>query len=134
MQQVAGQRFAGRKIRFSAYIKTQTVRKIAGLWIRAENAGGRIIAFQNVSSPGSSARGTTGWRQVHIIINIPKTTTAVFYGVLLAGPGAVWIDNVRFDVLGKADPDAPGPRFAAYNPPPVASRLLPRPENLDFER
>lgn len=133
-QRVAGKVFAGKRIRFSAYIKTRNVLGIAGLWIRAEDASGRVIAFKNVRSPGSSVRGTREWTQVHIAISIPKATAAVFYGVLLAGPGAIWIDNVRFEVLGKADPDAPGPMFATHNPPPISSRLLPRPENLNFEK
>ncbi len=133
-QGVVGNAFAGKKIQFSAYIKTQNVRKLAGLWIRAEDATGRVIAFRNVSSPGSRLRGTTDWTQVHIAINIPSAAAAVFYGIQLLGTGAVWIDNVRFDVLGKADPDASGPTFTVYNPPPVPSLLLPRPENLNFEK
>jgi hypothetical protein len=133
-QGVVGNAFAGRKIQFSAYIKTRNVRKLAGLWIRAEDVTGRVIAFKNVSSPGSRLRGTTDWTQVHIAINIPSAAVAIFYGIQLLGTGAVWIDNVRFDVLGKADPDAPGPTFTVYNPPPVPSLLLPRPENLNFEK
>lgn len=134
MQRVAGNVFAGKRIRFSAYIKADKVRKVAGLWIRAENATGQVIAFKGASFPGSRVHGTRDWTQIHIVINIPKATAAVFYGVLLNGSGAVWIDNVQFDVLGKANPNSPSPMYPAYNAPPVALHLLPRPENLNFEK
>jgi hypothetical protein len=132
-QGVVGKSFVGKRIQFSAYIRTRNVRKQAGIWMRAEDANGRIIAFQGFV-PGSYLRGTRDWTQVHVAICIPRTTVAVFYGVNLLGPGTVWIDEIRFDVLGKADPDLPGPRFVRYNPPPDTLRLLPRPENLNFEK
>lgn len=77
-QKVAGKVFAGKKIRFSAYVKTEKVRKIAGLWIRAEGAAGRVIAFKGAGSRGTGVSGTRNWTQLHIVVSVPKATAAVF--------------------------------------------------------
>jgi hypothetical protein len=64
-------------------------------------------------------------------VEIPNSSVAIFYGVQLLGAGIVWIDNVRIDVLGDADPANAGFVPVVYNAPPGQ---LAGPRNLDFER
>jgi hypothetical protein len=116
MQAARATAFRGKRIKFSAYLRTRDVTQSAGLWIRAEDADGGIVAFRNSQTPWASAsrvRGDSEWTRVQMIVSLPSSSVAMFYGVQLFGPGSVWIDKARFDILGDAElPSADAvPRF-----------------------
>lgn len=129
--------YRGKRIEFRAYLRCRDVTQRAGLWIRAEDARGGVTVFRN-SALGSPAtehrsylRGDQDWTETDMTVEIPISSVAIFYGVQLLGAGIVWIDDVRIDVLGDADPATAGFAPVVYNAPPGQ---LSGPRNLDFER
>lgn len=120
MQQFRADRFRGTRLRLSAYIRTAEVEKWAGLWMRVDGPRGKILAFDNMYRRKIS--GTIDWRLYRIVLDVPETATAIAFGVLLAGSGRVWLDDVQFDSVGE-DVTVTG----------AWQRVLPiEPVNLDF--
>ena len=90
---------AGKKVRFTGYIKTEGVtRNFAGLWFRANGASG-VVAFDNMQNRG--ATGTTDWKQYAIDLAIPDTVTSVVFGALMPGDGIAWFDDLAIEIDGK---------------------------------
>jgi hypothetical protein len=121
----------------STFRRCRDVTQRAGLRIRAEDAHGGVIVFRSSASPSPAAehpsyvRGDGNWTETDMTVEVPSSSVALFYGVQLLGAGSVWIDDVRFDVVGDVDPSTATAVPVLYNAPP---HRWPAPRNLDFER
>jgi hypothetical protein len=139
MQVALAEGFEGHNVSFRACLRSQDVVGIAGLWLRAEDANGGVVAFRNVSSSRnpedqhSSLNGTAGWNPVELNVDIPSSTTFLFYGVQLMGSGEVWIDHVSLDVRDLANASGGSSAPVIFNPVPDRSKMK-GPSNLDFEQ
>ena len=51
-------------------------------------------------SENRSIKGTTGWQNYTVVLDVPQDATAIGLGILLAGTGAVWLNNVSVEVVG----------------------------------
>ena len=123
MQTFRADAFRGKRVRMSGFVKSQDADG-AGLWMRVDGAkSGDVLAFDNMDD--RSIRGTTDWKKYEIVLDVPEESEVVAFGLLLAGRGKVWVDDLRFDVVGKEVPTTGGGRTTAG--PPKA------PSNLNFE-
>ena len=52
------------------------------------NQGKFVVAFDNTHD--RALRGTRGWQDYEIVLQLPLEATDVSFGVLLSGSGAVW--------------------------------------------
>lgn len=88
------------RVRLSAYIKTEDVSEWAGLWMRVDGSEqGELLGFDNMMD--RPITGTTGWERYEVVLDVPAgSSRAIAFGVLLAGTGKVWIDDVRLDEVG----------------------------------
>ena len=136
MQRARASAYAGKTIVFSAYLKSSGLSGTAGLWLRADAADGLVVAFKNAwsrSQVSQLVHGSTEWRQVALVIDVPSSAVAMAYGVQMSGGGIVWIDHVQIDTRPATDQDADATSLmATYNPPPALESLS-DPVNLDFE-
>lgn len=110
----------GGRVRLSAWVKAEGVGDWAGLWMRVDSQErGRILAFDNMRD--RPIRGTTGWRRYEVVLDVSSRAARVNYGVLLFGPGEVWVDEFEIEAVG---PEVP-----------VTHTMRPgaEPENLDFD-
>lgn len=90
---------AGKRIRYSGYIKTQGItRKWAGLWWRVDGKSG-VLAFDNMENRG--ATGTTDWKRYEIDLQVPKDATNINFGALHSGDGSAWFDELSVTVDGE---------------------------------
>jgi hypothetical protein len=97
MQQFAADKYAGKRLRLSAFVKSDDVKDWAGLWMRVDK-GSQSVAFDNMED--RSIKGTTGWQRYQVVLDVPQDATGIFFGVLLAGSGQVWLNDVKFEVVG----------------------------------
>ena len=137
----------GKRLEFSADIRTADVQRGANLFVRADDEKGNAVALDNMWYSYTEDRrddrlvnrtitGDTDWTTQHIVLDIPANAAVISYGVGLDGPGKVWIDNA---LLEPAAPDTP--ITAPVRPEEmlqqtatfVPDHLLPAPKNLDFE-
>ena len=89
---------AGRKITFSGAIKTKDLEGFAGLWWRADGPNG-ALAFDNMQT--RAAKGTTDWKRYEIVLDIPRETVNINFGVLMPGKGSAWFDDLQLEIDGK---------------------------------
>src|SRR5215813_14252637 len=98
---------AGKKIRYSGYIKTEGVTAYAGLWWRVDGPSG-TLAFDNMSTRGP--KGTTDWQPFTIELPVDASVRNINFGVLMPGQGTAWFDDLKIEIDGQpySDPN----RFA----------------------
>ena len=89
---------AGKKIKFSGAIKTTDLEGFAGLWWRADGPNG-VLAFDNMQA--RAAKGTTEWKRYEIVLDVPRETVNINFGVLMPGKGTAWFDDLRLEIDGK---------------------------------
>jgi hypothetical protein len=53
-------------------------------------------------------QGTRDWQKYEIVLDVPAKSTGIFFGILLEGKGQVWLNNVRFEVVGRNVPTTGG--------------------------
>jgi hypothetical protein len=98
MQAFGAQDFRGKRLRFSAAVRTQDVDGWAGLWMRVEGPDPKQpLAFDNMQS--RALVGTTGCKRYDVVLDVPKEATTIMAGLIMSGTGQAWLDNVRFDVV-----------------------------------
>jgi hypothetical protein len=96
--------YAGKRIRFSAYVKARDVRDWAGLWMRVDGEGGcgTTLAFDNMSA--RPIKGSRDWARYEIVLNVGKEAKNICLGLLLQGKGNVWLSGVSFEAVSTAVP------------------------------
>jgi hypothetical protein len=75
-----------------------------------------VLAFDNMQN--RPLRGTTSFQWYSVVLDVPLEAERVTFGVLLHGPGAVFIRELHFDEvdLDVASTDQLGPLRAASAP------------------
>jgi hypothetical protein len=101
-QAISAQRYLGQRVRFRAMIKTRDVNDWAGLWMQVQASNRTNAAFYN--SQDQPVKGTTRWQLRSVTLDVPEDATAIAFGVINAGRGQVWIDELSFEVVGKDVP------------------------------
>lgn len=122
MQQFKSDNYKGKRIKLSAFIQTEKVKHFAGLWMRVDNAAGDTVQFDNMSD--RPIQGTLPWNMYSIVLDVPKESESISFGVLLTGQGKVWMDSFSFEIV---DSRTPSTNMQ------VGGELRDEPENLSFE-
>jgi len=96
--------FSGTTIELRGFLRTEGVSDFVGLWMR-EDGESPGLAFDNMQS--RQLKGTTPWTEYSIKLAIHPEATQLVFGVLLAGTGKAWADDLQLLVDGKPVWDAP---------------------------
>ena len=125
MQTSSPEKYLGKKIKMTGYLKTENVSGWTGLWLLVDDADSQPLSFDNMYDKGIT--GTTGWTKYEIILDVPVNASNLVYGALLAGSGQIWFDNITFEEVGKSEIEAEvnNSDSKINNKEPV---------NLDFEK
>lgn len=118
MQSLQAGDYKGKRVRFSAQVKSESVTEWAGLWMRVDE-GKQVSAFDNMQR--RPIRGTTNWTPYAVVLDVSNNATGISFGILLAGTGSVWLNGAKFEVVDDLIP-VTGPAAPAA------------PANLDFEK
>jgi hypothetical protein len=132
MQNSPADKYLGKRVRMSAYVKTEKVENAAGLWMRVDGPAGTVLSFDNMHN--RSIEGTTDWKRYEIVLDVPENSAAVAFGILLAGKGQAWVDGLRFEVVGKDVPTTNMPDEVAASPHPVVQSGPPPKAVMDWVR
>jgi hypothetical protein len=120
MQMFSASKYAGQRIRLSASVKADEVKDWAGLWMRVD-VNSKTFALDNMMD--RSIKGSVDWREYQVVLDVPKDATAVAFGILVNKSGMVWLNNVKFEIVGTDVPVTAKP-FGETQTGPV---------NLNFE-
>jgi len=102
--------FAGATIEMKGFLRTENVSGFVGLWMR-QDGDTPSLAFDNMQRQALS--GTHDWLEYSITLPISPERKILYFGVLVAGTGTAWADDLQLLVDGKPKEEA-------------ATRLVPR--------
>ena len=123
MQKIVADNYLGKKVKLSGFLKSEDVKDWSGFWMRVDGkSSSDVLSFDNMQD--RAIKGTTDWQQYEIILDVPQKATAIFYGVLLNGSGKVWIDDLKFEIIGEASKIEKDTKI---------KKPLDKPINLNFE-
>jgi erythromycin esterase-like protein/beta-lactamase regulating signal transducer with metallopeptidase domain len=89
---------AGKRVRFSGYIKTEGVTGYAGFWWRVDGPSG-VLAFANLQD--RAPKGTTDWKRYELEIPVAADARNINFGSLLSGEGTAWFDGLSVELDGQ---------------------------------
>lgn len=97
MQTISAESYLGKRVKLSADVRALGVDGWCGLWMRVDGAGTQPLAFDNMAN--RAIRGMASWRRYEVILDVPKSATAVAFGILLNGKGNVEVDNFKLEIV-----------------------------------
>jgi hypothetical protein len=121
MQAFNASEYRGKRLRYSAFVKCENIKVWAGLWLRVDK-GKESTAFDNMQN--RPIKGTQDWMEYSIVLDVDPMADNISFGILMDGPGAAWIDDIQFTVVGN---DVPVTDITKSQQPPSG------PQNLNFD-
>ena len=97
-QAVSVASLAGRKVRFSGWLKTRGADGVGASLMMLVDGSGGILA--NNFMAGSEATGSREWQRYSITLAIPTNASGLRVGVMLQGAGTVWFDDAELEIIG----------------------------------
>lgn len=122
-QRVHADAYRGHKLRLTAELRGEGAH-LGTIWMRIDPADGKYLRFDNMMfrKANGALRGTFGWTERSIVLDVPEAAASIHFGFFLKGEGKLWARRFRLEV---AEPDA---GVTGDDP------FLPQPTNLDFTR
>ena len=103
MQSFAADNYLGKRLEFSAQVKSEKIDKgWGGLWMRVDGRDRKITAFDNMQN--RSITGTTDWSKHSVVLDISEEATDVSFGMLMSGSGQLWISDLRLEAVTRGTP------------------------------
>ena len=119
MQTVEAEAYRGRHVALSARLACRDVEGGVTIWLRADAAGRRSVAFDNLEylpDPDGPLTGTRDWVERRIVLAIPEEAESLSFGFYLRGTGAAWCDRMALEETEDAVTGlAPGRAAAPVN-------------------
>ena len=135
MQHCLPDKFIGKRIRMTGYIKSENVTEWAGLWVRVD-VDTAMVSFDNTHDfvKDRSITGTTDWKKYEIVLDVPTNATTISYGALLTGTGQIWFDNLTFEVVDNTIKTTGISEKCNIQNGRKCPGVIGEPTNLDFEK
>jgi hypothetical protein len=128
MQSCGAQDYLGKRVRMTAYIKSENVTNWAGMWMRVDSKSARnMLSFDNMQD--RPIKGTKDWTKCEIVLDVPEESRTLNFGVLLDGTGKVWFDDISFEVVDKQVKTT-----GIYGNTSLPTNFPKKPANIDFEK
>ncbi len=97
----------GQRVEFVANLKAGRIDGWAGVWMRIDDAEGKVLSFDNMQN--RPVQGTKGFEFYRVVLDVPPEAAHVTYGVFLHGPGALFIHEVKFEKTNRPSTDLVAP-------------------------
>lgn len=95
--------YIGKRVRLTGNIKTSNVALNAGMWMRVDSEEeGVMLGFDNMSD--RPIKGTNDWTKYEIVLDVPKGSKGIGYGVLIHETGEAWFPDLTLEVVGNDVP------------------------------
>lgn len=104
VQTFNAENYLGKRVRMTAFVKAERIEGWAGLWMRVDGVGEENYALSFDNMEKRPIKGTLGWKKYHIVLDVPVNSQTITFGVLLSGTGHAWLDEFKFEVVGKDVP------------------------------
>lgn len=106
--------YGGRRVRFSGMLKTSGVTGWAGVFLQAdggeaENFPGSLQQPATLPRGSASAKGSSDWHPVSVVIDVPDRPGSIGMGLALVGNGRAWLADLKFEEVGAEVPPTTAP-------------------------
>jgi hypothetical protein len=102
----AAERYRGKRIRYSARVRSTDVDGWGGLWMRVDGkrAGEQApqLAFDNMQT--RAIRRTTEWTRYEIVLDVAPTAETIYFGFLLNSGGTLTMSQPNIETVGNNVP------------------------------
>lgn len=103
LQDTAPDKFSGKRVRLSGYIKTDRLVEWASLWMRVDGKELRkSLAFDNMEK--RPIKATTDWQKYEVVLDVAQDATNIGYGALMVGEGQIWFDDLKLEIVDETVP------------------------------
>jgi hypothetical protein len=111
MQSIAAQDYAGKRVRLTAQVQGDELAGWGGLWLRGDvsQQGGQqdVRVFDNMQQ--RPLKGSFGWREASVVLQIPKEVDSLHFGFLVAGTGKLRATQFRLETVADSVAETSGP-------------------------
>jgi hypothetical protein len=97
MQLFRADNYRGKRVRFSAAVRTTGVLGWAGLWIRVDGLNKKTLAFDNMQRRPLS--GTTACARQQTVVDVAPEAEFIALGLLLDGQGSAELGTISLEVV-----------------------------------
>lgn len=126
MQMIDSKEYLGKRVRLSGWLKSDGVTGWSSIWMRVDGKNAKeSLAFDNMMD--RPVKGTTDWKDVKIVLDVPQEARAIAFGLMLIGSGKVWVDGLNLEIVPTTEPVTGGGKDGSSN-------LSSKPVNIDFEQ
>ena len=133
MQSISAAQYRGRRVSFSGDLRISPASRGVGLWLRADDACGRVLTFGSSQRPGDG--GTPTLQRHGVVLDVPANAQNLHFGTLLVGSAEAWISELELAVVEDTVGLTAGPFHTAdCSTPAVGALPGTSPVNLDFTR
>ena len=102
MQSFSAVPYRAKRVRMSAWVKSEAVSRWAGLWMRIDGPlqgnAPQMLGFDNMQN--RPIKNTSNWQRYDVVLDVPQAASGISFGILLDGPGEVWMNSVEFSSVG----------------------------------
>ena len=109
MQSFSPDKYLGKRIRLTGFLKTKDLDGSASLWMRVDAESQRGSSFDNMHN--RLVKGTTPWTEYSIVLDVSQTATLISFGALLSGGGEIWFDEFKIEEVSVSMPVTGGEVF-----------------------
>ncbi len=126
-QDFKADRFQGKRVRFSAYVRAKDVERRAMLMLTVDD--GSDGDWMN----NRPIQGTVDWKKYELVVQVPTNSIGIEIGARIVGKGELWLDSLNFEVVDMSVPvTTPSPDEFRERLKLKLSRQPDQPENLSF--
>ncbi len=125
--------YLGKRLRLTAFVKSQEVNsdEAAGLFLVVNGATQGNLAADYMLT--RRIRGTTEWKSYALVVDVPMNAVVIGFGISMKGPGQVWVDDFKFEIVEK-DVKTTGGEIQPNDSKGAIRKDIPKkPKNLGFE-
>lgn len=123
VQKISPEHYYGKRVKLSAWLRSQDVKDAGGLMLRVDGPDGKILGFDNMEN--RPVKGTTDWKEYSCVLDVPTEAEKIVFGFLLYDTGKIWASNFQ---LQPASKDIPTTNLL----PSETKKLNAEPVNMDF--
>ncbi|NUN95481.1 MAG: tetratricopeptide repeat protein [Candidatus Omnitrophica bacterium] len=115
-QSFSAANYLGKRVRFSAWIKTRILTGRVHLYLRVDRQDSVTLAFDNMND--RAVTRDAEWAQYATVLDVPPVAASLNFGFFLAGSGQAWVSDIRLEAVGQEVPTT-GPSLMLAPPVPA---------------
>ncbi len=101
MQKIDAQKYKGKRVRFTGFLKCKDVQKSCGFFLEVyalQPADNTLRAIDDMHNRSLSR--TTDWTMCELVLDVAPDAFGINIGARLIGAGQLWIDGLKFEEVG----------------------------------